>query len=245
MRQQTTNDRLIALAATLVIAAMILLCLLYASLSWSNESLADEQQSEVSDEEIFLDAELVELGEPDAIFADKPAAAPAGEPEFSETPVEELVTPGDNPEPTPPADKMITQTDPSPVTVTEPSVSDREKSKISSDMAKGFSSANGKTDGKPGSNGAGGSGIGVKGSLSGRVLEKCPHPSVKLERKTVVVVKITVDEKGNVVEASFQSGTTDSKIKKACVEAARNAKWSESKGKYRQPGTITFTIIPT
>lgn len=246
MKSTASRDKLIAIIATAVVAVVVIVMLLLCSLSWDKESLTTQnEQKEKEEEEIFFEMELVELGEPDSKADNSPASSPLGEPEFSEDPDDELVTPGENLEPTPPTEKIVTQTAPSPVQSVEPSLTEKEKSKISSDMAKGFSSKNGKPDGKNDSAGSGGTGAGVKGSIDGRTLKSCPTPRVKLERKVVVVVKITVDENGDVTEASFKSGTSDSKIKQACVDAARGAKWTASKGKFRQTGTITFTIIPT
>lgn len=236
---------MIAAAVTFVIAFLILLILFCCGLSFDKKLLAQSSIPEIQeDEEIFLEPELLtDLGEPDAVNHDSPAPAMKGEPEPAETDNTKLVVKGDNPKPAPPVEKLVTTPKESPVTATNPSITEEEKKKVTSSVAKGFSGRNGATEGKTGTSGAGGTGTGVSGNANGRTFLGCPKPDVTLQHPVKVTVTVVIDASGTVTSASA-SGSADASIRRKCEQAARQAKWTEKKGAGETRGTITFNIYP-
>lgn len=90
--------------------------------------------------------------------------------------------------------------------------------------------------------GQGTSGIGF--SLSGRKMTVKPVPDVEGNKYGTVVVNITVDNRGNVIEASFRqagSTTTDSYLVNLSIKEAKKAKFDNAPSADEQFGTITFT----
>lgn len=245
MTSREKKDKAISVGATLIIALAILLTLLFTGMSWNRDALAQTPRPELpeEEEEIFLDPELLNLGEENAITQDEPAPNPLGEPEKAEQNNDRLVEPGENPKPAPPKPKLVSTEKESPVKTQEPSATDKERQRITSKMAKGFSSQNGKPDGKDGKNGSGGQGEGITGFARGRVFKGCPKPSVTLQHKVTVVVDVVVDEHGNVTSATARGGAS-AEIRRACERAARQAKWSPKKGAGETRGSITFPITP-
>ena len=77
-------------------------------------------------------------------------------------------------------------------------------------------------------------GRGLRGSL--------PRPSYSVNESGVVRVNITVDEEGNVTNASIGQGTTTSSeaLRSAALAAAKKAKFDVKKGSISQSGTITY-----
>jgi outer membrane biosynthesis protein TonB len=90
--------------------------------------------------------------------------------------------------------------------------------------------------------GAGTSGIGF--DLKGRNMVSAPRVNNESQKYGKVVVRITVDRRGNVIDATFiQSGSTtnDSYLVNLSIEAAKRAKFSEdAQAADEQFGTITF-----
>ncbi|MDR0415052.1 MAG: TonB family protein [Prevotellaceae bacterium] len=116
----------------------------------------------------------------------------------------------------------------------------------SSDVASGNQGA---PEGSPRSSNAIGSGLGeISGaSLAGRALSgTLPEPDYRIQQSGRVVVRIKVDQAGNVVEAEArQEGSTlmDATLYDAAVRAARRAKFSPSSGgPLYQSGTITYVF---
>ena len=244
MKDNNRKADIIAAAVTMLATLIILLFLFTGSLNFDRALLASSSIPEIQDEEeIFIEPELMDLGEPDATEHDTPAPAFKGEPEPAETDNTKLVVPGDNPKPAPPTEKLVTQKQESPVKATEPTVSKEEKSKVTSKMAKSFSGRNGATEGKNGSSGAGGTGTGVSGNANGRTFLGCSLPDVTLRTKTVVKVNVVINADGKVISANA-SGSADASIRRKCEAAARTAKWSAKKGVAETRGSITFTIVP-
>jgi outer membrane biosynthesis protein TonB len=245
--QSENKDRLIALAITLLAVVLMLLFLTFEHLTWDSKALSEPQHTaelqQPEDDEIFLEPELMNLGEEEAVNNDIAAPSPHGEPEQAEVENNKIVVKGENPKPSQSTEKLVTQKKESTVKTTEPAKTDKEEEKISSTVAKGFSAKNGTSDGKSGSAGSGGTGTGVAGSVRGRVFQGCPLPDVTLQHKTVVVVNIVVDENGNVTSASA-TGSAGASIRRACERAALKAKWSAKKGATETRGTLTFTITP-
>jgi colicin import membrane protein len=91
--------------------------------------------------------------------------------------------------------------------------------------------------------GQGASGVGF--SLSGRKMTVKPNPVVEGNKYGKVVIKITVDKSGNVIDASFTSGgstTTDSYLVSLSIREAKKAKFDNAPtAADEQFGTITFT----
>ena len=235
----------IAAAATLLAVALILVILFSCSLNFDRNAAAIPPRAEISpDEELFIDPELMDLGEMSTRETDEATPAEIGEPKQAEEIVKQPVEKGENPEPAPPVSKKITQKHDSPVKVKDPPASKEEKREATSRMAGKFSGKNGAADGKFNSNaGAGAAGVGVSGNARGRTFLGCPKPVVELTNKTVVVIDITVNEEGAVTSASAR-GSASSTIRRKCEQAARQARWSAKKGAGDTRGTITFTITP-
>ncbi len=242
-RQQ--KDKTIAAAITFVAMLIIIVALFLGGISFDSEQTAVKPVAELMpDEELFLEPEILkDLGEENAVRQDAPAEAFKGEPEHAETDNTKLVVKGDNQKPAPPVDKLVTTKKESPVQATEPSISKEEKQKVTSSVAKGFSSRNGSSEGKSGSSGAGGTGMGITGSASGRTFKGCPKPDVTLRNKTTVTVSVVIDSDGNVISAKASGGASAS-IRRACEQAAKGAKWSPKKGAGETRGSISFTITP-
>lgn len=242
-RQQ--KDKTIAAAVTFVAMLIILLSLFLGGVTFDREQLATQSTPEIAaDEELFLEPEILkDLGEENAVHQDKPAESFKGEPEPAETDNTKLVVKGENPKPAPPVEKLVTTKKESPVKATEPSISKEEKQRVTSSIAKGFSSRNGSAEGKAGSDGAGGTGLGITGNASGRTFKGCPKPDVTLRNKTTVTVSVVINADGDVISAKA-SGGASAAIRRACEQAARGAKWSAKKGAGETRGSITFTITP-
>lgn len=245
MTTSEKKDTIIAVAVTFLVAALMALLLIFTHISLSNDTPAKSSPVEIMpDEELFIDPELLLLGEENAVADDAPAQALHGQPEPAQTEVTRINVPGINPKPAPPVEKHVVQKKPSPVKATEPQANDEERSKAASAVAAGFSPRNGREDGNvSGASGSKGSATGVSGNVRGRKFLGCPKPDVALRHKTVVKVMITVDAEGRVISASA-SGSADAAIRRKCEQAARAARWSEKPGASETRGSITFTITP-
>lgn len=247
MTPREKKDKTIAAAITTVVVLLILLILFIGSIGYERQELAMQSTPELmplEEEEQFLEPEILrDLGEKDAVNHDSPAPAFKGEPEKAETDNNKLVVPGKNPKPAPPVEKLVSTKKESDIKATEPTATDEEKQKVTSKVANSFSGRNGATDGKNGTAGAGGTGIGISGNANGRSFLGCPGPRVELRNKTTIKVAVVIDAEGKVISASA-SGGTSAEIRSACEQAARAARWSAKKGASETRGTITFTITP-
>ncbi len=231
---------------TAAIAGLILLMLLLLRLSAPLSQA--KQKADVAllppDEELFVEPELLDLGEPEAVNHDQPAPSVKGEPAPAPVEQPEVKVPAVEPKPTPPAPKTTTQKKESPVKVAEHSGNDKEIKEATSAVANKFSSKNGNESGNEASgSGAGGTGIGIAGSAHGRTFQGCPKPDVALRHKTIVKVNVVIDAEGKVTEATA-SGSADAAIRRKCEAAALKARWSPKKGATSTRGTLTFTIFP-
>lgn len=238
------KDRAISAFLTFLVALAILLALFFGGISWDRQALAEASTPEIMDEEVFIEPELVELGEENAVNHDKPAPAMKGEPDPAPEDKAEIIEPGPKPEPAPPKPKLNTQKKESKMKVEEPSQTDKERQKATSSVANKFSHRNGAVEGTDkGTSGAGGTGVGVSGNAHGRSFISCPKPDVALRHKTIVTVNVVIDAEGKVVEATAK-GSADASIRRKCEAAARQARWSAKKGATSTRGSITFTITP-
>lgn len=237
------RDRLVAAGLTVLAVAVLLVVLMFCSLKWDAGIIREQVHAEIMEqEEEFLEPELLDLGEENAVQNDEPAPSPLGEPEIADKPVETKVVKGDNPRPAPAEEAVATSRRESPVKKTTPPATDKEEQKISSMKGK-FAANNGKEDGRAGKSGSGGSGVGISGDARGRVFQGCPAPDVALRNKTVITVRVTVNEDGAVTSARA-TGSGDATLRRKCEQAAMKARWSAKRGAGDTRGTITFTITP-
>ncbi len=239
------RDRIFAGVITLIAVLFILLILFIGKVGWSRDALAQASIPETGqEEEIFLEPELLktEGGEEEAVHSDEPSAPTAGEPEKAEVENPKVADIQPEPTPAPPKEVKVTQKKPSPVQEPKPK-GEEEKKKATSAVAGKFNQNNGMAEGKFDSAGSTGTSVGVAGQMNGRTFLGCPKPDVTLSHKTVVKVSITVDAEGKVTSASAQGGASAS-IRRACEQAARQAKWSAKPGAVSTRGSITFTITP-
>lgn len=245
------HDKYIAAAVTFIVTLLLLLFLWFGGLHFDRSLLAASSTPEIApltmDEELFIEPEIMrDLGEPDAVAHDEAAPVIKGTPEQAESENTKLVVPGKNPKPAPAEPKKISTKKENPVKTTEPSKTDEEKKKVTSKLAGKFSPHNGAESGKSGSSGAGGTGVGVSGSVAGRTFKGCPKPSVELQNKVVVEVRVTINAEGRVTSATARSkrGNPSATILRACEQAARGARWNEDPNTPSARGSITFTITP-
>ena len=94
-------------------------------------------------------------------------------------------------------------------------------------------SETGATSGAPGAN------------VAGRTLEYWEKPDEKDLKRGTIVVKVTVNPKGEVIDAKCDTGTgaasADATTRKRCVEASKKCKFSVAKDETKvQKGTITW-----
>lgn len=247
MTEQEKKDSYIAAGITLLILIVIILLLIFCGITYQEPEPKPKDTTPellMEEEETFLEPEILkDLGEENAVNNDAPAQAFQGEPKPAPVENTKLVTPGKNPKPAPPVDKLVSTKHESDMKSTEPTVTEEERQQVTSAMAKSFSGRNGTPQGSSGSDGAGGTGVGVKGNAAGRTFLSCPSPSVTLRHQTSVTVTVVIDADGKVTSASA-SGGASAEIRRACENAARQARWSAKKGASETRGSITFKIYP-
>ena len=89
-------------------------------------------------------------------------------------------------------------------------------------------------------------GVGGMGSfnLSGRSIRGggLPSPAYTSQVEGRIVIDITVNPKGDVINASIGKGTNidDASLRSSAIEAARRAKFNSIQGSNNQSGTITY-----
>lgn len=249
MTRNERQDSIIAAAVTFAVALLLLLLLFFGGMTFDRALLAQASVPEIQteDDELFIEPEILQdLGEEYAVAQDAPAPAFEGLPQQAEEENTRLVVPGKNVNPAPPVEKPVTSTKKSPVKAADPPKTSEEKKIVTSKMANKFPGQNGSSSGMSGTSGAGGIGVGISGSVSGRTFKGCPRPSVELQNKVVVEVRVTIDAAGKVVSATARSksGKASAAILRACEQAAKGARWSEDKDTPSAKGTLTFTITP-
>lgn len=257
--QQEKKDKTISAVTTLLLMLFaVLLC------SWIGYKLPnppiEEEGMGVAGEML---GEIEGFGNNDnATFDDNSAAAPA-----ASTPDESYTT---GQEPTPVAKTAKTDDKPTPTKKPEPAKTNSDNNSSSASETtqpstnpnatfKGRKNGNGgegkgtatgsgqagSTDGTQGATGGSGKGNGAGYSLGGRSLRgTLPVPSYTSEKDGDVVVRIKVDQSGNVVEveAPFKgSKNYDKTMVEAAKQAARSAKFNADNGATEyQYGTITY-----
>lgn len=241
------RDSIIAAIITLIVALLIVLCLVLGHISYPISQFAQDSTPELmapEEEELFVEPEILEdLGEPDATSHDAPAPVQQGEPKPAPVENNKIVTPGENTKPAPQVEKLVSTKKDSPVKTTDPPATNEEASAITSSMANKFGGKNGQPSGATGSNGAGGTGSGIKGHANGRTFMGCPSPYVELRTPVTITVTVMIDAEGKVVSAKATGGTSAAQ-RQACEKAAMQARWSPKKGEAQTRGTLTFNITP-
>lgn len=244
-KQEHNRDSLIAMAVTVLAALLIFIFLYWGEIGLPRAEMAAASIPEIaSEEELFIDPELLDVGEPASVTESEAAPEALGEPEpvQKEENVRIPEVKGTSKVKTPPEEKLATGKEPSPVSSRE--ASSKQTKKVADPTAKAFSRNNGKSNGKSGAAGAGGSSTGTTGTANGWTFKGCPTPKVSLANKVTVKVKITVNEKGYVTNAKASGATAE--INAECEHVAYQAHWepSDPKNRRKASGTITFTIRP-
>ncbi len=82
-------------------------------------------------------------------------------------------------------------------------------------------------------------------SLVGRTHQFLPTPIYLCEKGGIIIITITVNNLGKVIEASVNGSSTSSNecLIDHALEYARNARFSEDPSKDSQIGTISFNFI--
>lgn len=240
---------IIAACVTFGAALVILVLLFVLTVGNDRREMAQASIPEIQDmEEIFLEPELMPMenaGEPDATEDDTPAPEVDGTPEKAPKVEKEQNVPSKkDPDKTlAPKKEVVAQEAPSPVQATAP--------KKNEDDPKAAKAPTGATFGNTGSGkqtaptyGAGGTGLGVTGQLSGRAFKGCPRESPTGSGKVTVVVSVEVNAEGRVVSAKIKSssGSVSADDKKKCLSMARNSAWEPKAGAANEYGVITFSI---
>lgn len=240
--------RAIAAAVTFGIALIILVLLFVLTLGPDRKEMAYASMPEIQDvEEVYLEPELMPMedaGEPDATVDDSPAPEAVGTPEKAPE-VQAPQVPSQN-EPVnkkAPKAPLVTQQPPSPVEATEPPKNERDPKAAKAPNGATFAPNNGKGNAMAPTYGSGGTGVGVKGMLSGRSLENWHALSPSGQGTVTVKVKVLVNAAGKVVDAKIESANKASKDDRdKCIAMALQSKWSEKKGAPDEWGILTFTI---
>ncbi|MCM1369902.1 MAG: hypothetical protein NC204_05965 [Candidatus Amulumruptor caecigallinarius] len=241
------KDKAISAAVTFSVALAILLFLFFGSMDFDRALIAKSSIPELAgEEEIFLEPEILrDLGEETSRVNDAPAPAFKGNPEPDTQESTAHVEPGKNPAPAPPVEKKVSTPKESDVKATIPPLSDEKARKVKADIKNKFPGNNGALAGNDAGTGAGGVGIGVKGSVSGRTFLGCPSPQVALSHKTTVTVAVTIDASGTVVSAKARARSgVSADILRKCEQSALRARWTKKADTPMAKGTITFTITP-
>lgn len=238
-----------AAVATIGISFLIIVVLLVSKLTWDKEFLTAENNPELLQEELYIEAELLNIGEENAKNIKEPLSAPAplGQPEEASEANDKLRVKGENSHFSQQREKLVSTDKESTVKQVEPQQTEKE-SKINSSVKNSFEK-NGNSSGKEtGSSIGTEDGIGTNGSLKGRKFEGCPTPSLKVQKAVTIVVSVTVNAQGSVVAASFLrdsgAGQGNSSLRNACVNASRKAKFSAKSGAVEAKGTITWNLKP-
>jgi len=103
----------------------------------------------------------------------------------------------------------------------------------------------GQKDGTPGSSNITGGGEGFGSfSLNGRSLSGgLPRPSYNISEEGTVVVRIVVNAQGKVMSSDIELGgttTSNTQLRQAALDAAKQAQFNAINGSQNQSGTITY-----
>lgn len=259
--KRPTNGQNIALSVTVLAAILLILLLLGVHLDFGNKADAPKKEAitmampeeiDPLDEEMFIEPELTNLGDPENTATDESEAPiPSGTPDISDVPNDKLVVNGPNPNPNKESEHLTATTKPSDVKTTAPSAKDDVDQKVSSNMSKQFNVRNGKSEGKEttAASGKGGNGEGhAKGEISGgRKLENDPGlTDFDIGDRNQITVKVSVMVQAN---GKVESGTAkcltslkDATLKKKLLEASSRTLWTPKPGVHTVEATIIWTL---
>lgn len=260
--KRPTNGQNIALSVTVLAAILLILLLLGVHLDFGNKADAPQKEAitmampeeiDPLDEEMFIEPELTNLGDPENTATDESEAPiPSGTPDISDVPNDKLVVNGPNPNPNKESEHLATTTKPSDVKTTAPSPKDIEDQRIKDDMSNKFKAQNGKSDGKEttAASGKGGNGEGhAKGEISGgRKLENDPGlTDFDIGGNNIKIVKVTVDVRadGKVVSGTAKCVTSvnDATLEKKVKKASEKTQWTPKPDAPTVLATITWTLF--
>lgn len=259
-RHNISGPQYIAAAVTVTVAALLFLILWYSvftvpqakATAPAHPQLASIDPEDLLDPEEFIEPpEMVDdAGEPNPNEQQEepPAPAPLGEPE--QGPKNDRVSvSGPNTTPNNSAEKLATQTKPSPMQHTNPSKKEQPDQKIRSEVGNKFNRHNGTPSGKQtGTSGSSADGTGsgaAQGYLDGkRKMLHCNNKvPVKVSKVTTVKVKVWVNDKGRVTKAQCITnvrGDLGAKLEKESLGST----WTPKAGEPLKEGIITWTIKP-
>lgn len=222
----------------------------------SKHAVIDPELLEQTDEEMFIEPELAELGDPDnSDELTDDALTPQGEPEQADVPNDKLVVNGSNVNDNPSPETLVATTKPNAkAQTTTPSQKDKPDQKIAStEPAVNVSFNNGKKTGK-GSTAQSGNGTAASGQARGEATggRKMipPYPTVTgftINSTITLTVTVQVKDDGTVVPGSanvigLSSNFTE--LKKKLKTASEKTRWTPKKGAPTAQGTITWTLKP-
>lgn len=249
MKPGEKRDSIIAAAVTFGVALIILLLLFILSLDFDREALATSSIPEIQDEEeIFLEPELLRLGDPDAT-RDEPgqdaAPQPPGEPDPADENQPEAAVHDTKPQvETPVTNKapLVASNNNTELTSPAPKISEEQQKRVKDVGGKFSSDNNGSPSGKESAySGSGGSGVSATGNIKGWKMISCPTSKISTSVKvTKVTVSITVSAEGKVTVHGATGGTKEQN--NICKKWAAASKWQTNASAKSASGSITFTI---
>ncbi|HOH99654.1 MAG TPA: TonB family protein [Bacteroidales bacterium] len=254
------KDRTRALVGTIIFHALLLVTVLFLSLT-TPLPLPGEEGVEVNLG--YSDQGMGDIQPLEAAAASPQAASP------QQSPDEEMITQETEeapaiketprkPEPKPVENKPRTEPEPKKVEPEQPKVDPRalypgRQTGTSSGGSQGETGQPG-DQGKPGGtpdgkgyDGQGGAGDGVSFSLDGRKANSLPKPDPRFSESGTVVVTIWVDRSGKVTRAvpgARGTNTPSATLRRLAEEAALRARFNEKPdGPEEQRGTITYHFL--
>lgn len=264
MKRPTTAQN-IAMSVT-VLTAILLLLLLFgvhiltpgtAAVQKQNKhAVADPELLDMPDEEMFIEPELADLGDPDNVdeFTDD-ALTPQGEPVTADVPNEKLVVNGPNTNDNPSTETLVSTTKPNAqAKTTSPSQKDKPDQKIAStESSVNVSFNNGKKTGS-GSTAQSGNGEAASGQARGEATGGrqmiAPYPTITgftINSTLTLIVTVQVKADGTVVPNSANViglNSSFTELRKKLITASEKTRWTPKKGAPTVQGTITWTLKP-
>lgn len=258
--KRPTNGQNIALSVTVLAAILLILLLLGVHLDFGNKADAPQKEAitmampeeiDPLDEEMFIEPELTNLGDPENTATDESEAPiPSGTPDISDVPNDKLVVNGPNPNPNKESEHLATTTKPSDVKTTASSAKDDPDQRLSDTMSSQFNMRNGKSEGTESTavSGKGGDGKAeAKGEIQGQGRKLLNHPQPEkfsVTRTTIVKVTVMVKADGTVKPDSANCVTSlkDPDLKKNLEKASEKTKWTSKKGAPTVQATIIWTL---
>ena len=262
---RSRRNHLIAMLATLLFHALVVVILVTLYLRYTPAEDADRTWPPVDSSEVLFGGEFVMKGDSPELTesSDQPAPAQSAEatpPQPLAQAVENTGTPAPTPAPVvsterPSEAKVIKETpqEPTGPTKAEREAAGRAKreeetrqniaSKVQFGKAGTGSSGQGKA-GSPNGNSSTGALSGAPGfNLKGRTMDSWSKPQPG--PLGTITVRVSVNRQGHVTEAAYQSGTgaaaASDATRKSCVNAARASRFSiDTDAPAIQTGTITY-----